>query len=110
MLELTARVRTDQWGYGDQQGLHLETRDVCAGGAFFATDGRQPLVEGARVQVEIVLPVIELRKLLLKNERMRIQLTGSVVRSSGDGVAVRFGDDFRISPANLESGWVARDS
>ena len=67
--------------------LMLMTRDISASGAFF--DTRQPLAAGTMLDLELRLPVRDYPD-------GRVQLRGTVVRSTPTGMAVSFDDDCRF--------------
>ena len=67
--------------------LRLLTRDISASGAFFATP--QPLDQGTVLGLELRLHGWD-------RCRGRVQLQGTVVRSTPTGMAVSFDDDYRF--------------
>ncbi len=68
----------------------LYTRDVSCEGAFFRT--AQPLPVESQVRVTLFLPPKGFGS-------SKISTQGEVVRSGGDGIAVRFRPSYRISRA-----------
>lgn len=64
----------------------LYTRDICSGGAFFPT--KHPLPQGINVSIT----------LYLHPQRVKVLTDGTVVRSESDGMAVAFGDQYRLVP------------
>ena len=76
--------------------LVVETRDVCAGGAFFVTRSRLP--EGTQVRVEMVLPTERFHTAACRDRDVCIRVDGTVLRSDGAGMAVRFDDNYRFCP------------
>ncbi len=72
-------------GIGDQK---LYTKNISAGGALFHSE--QPFQEGMKITVEIVLENDTFEK--LTGYQSCIRVTGTVVRSDQEGVAIRFGD------------------
>jgi len=65
----------------------LMTRDISAGGAFFDTS--RPLAQGCELSFELQLHGRNC-------QRGRVQLKGTVVRTTPDGMAVSFDDDYRF--------------
>ncbi len=65
----------------------LMTRDISAAGAFF--DTRQPLPQGTILGLELRFPGRD-------RPRGRVQLHGTVVRSTPIGMAVTFDNDYRF--------------
>lgn len=84
----------------DEAVLTLETRDVCAGGAFFRTD--QVLSEGTEVAIDLVLPLDELKK--LEGRKTLIKVSGKVIRSEDEGMAIQFNKRFKMVPMTNEEG------
>ena len=68
----------------------LMTRDISASGAFF--DTRQPLSRGTILGLELRLPAGNY-------PGGKVQLHGTVVRSTPTGMAVSFDDDYRFLAA-----------
>ena len=92
-LELPAWISAiDQ--NGKPQTLEVVTRDICAGGAFLQTD--QPLSVGMNIEMNLIIPLRNLPK--AKNRRSRIDVSGSVIRTESQGVAVCFDKRYQISP------------
>ncbi len=79
---------------GSEETIELETSDICAGGAFFRTD--KPLPIGTEVDVDVVLPLDELKK--LRGDKVLIKVSGSVVRIDDEGIAVSFDKKYSLSP------------
>ncbi len=78
--------------------LSLETRDICAGGAFFHTS--QTLPEGTVVDVEVILPLDKLEIIKASSKKIRLKVSGKVVRSEASGIAVCFDEDYQICQLN----------
>jgi c-di-GMP-binding flagellar brake protein YcgR len=80
--------------------LNLHTRDISAGGAYFATP--EPFEEGKEITIEIILKNQTMQR--LTGHESCLKVTGTVVRSDQRGIAVKF-DSHHIMPAT-----VARDN
>lgn len=95
-LKLSAMVT----GLGDSDNypLELTTNDICAGGAFFKTDN--PLPVGADVKIDLTLPWDKFKD--LKANEIRVKVTGAVLRSTPEGMAVVFDKGFEIVPVKNE--------
>ena len=91
-LELPASIC--KAGDGESGTLELWTSDVSAGGAFFQTG--QPLPVGTELEIDLILPLDELKKLEGKNAH--ITLSGEVVRANPKGMAVCFDKKYTIKP------------
>jgi len=92
-LKLPAKVSIVQ-NDSNEAILELLTSDVCAGGAFFQTG--QPLPPGTEVRIDLVLPLDELKK--LEGKKALIRVSGAVVRTTSDGMAIAFNEHFDITP------------
>ncbi|MEA3240500.1 MAG: PilZ domain-containing protein [Pseudomonadota bacterium] len=75
----------------------LMTRDISASGAFFDTS--RPLAQGCVLSLELQLPGRD-------HQRGRVQLKGTVVRSTPVGMAVSFDDDYRFLAVGEDEGMV----
>ena len=78
----------------DKKTFEFETLDVCAGGAFFKTDKEFPV--GAEVDVDLVLPLDELKK--IPGNKVLVKVSGSVIRKDSNGLAVSFDKKYEIVP------------
>ncbi len=74
--------------------LNLLTTNICSGGAYFHT--KQPLPEGIQVKIDLVLPLDKLRKLKDEHKQAYIKVTGTVLRSGSEGMAIFFDEDYQI--------------
>jgi len=76
--------------------LNLSTSNICSNGAFFRT--KKPLPEGTDVRMDLILPFEKPKK--PKNEwlRARIKITGKVLRSESNGMAIGFNKNYQITP------------
>ena len=81
---------------GNQQAFEFMINNICAGGAFFKTD--HPLSVGTDVKMDLILPFDKLKK--FGSKRSRIDVSGSVIRTDDQGMAVCFDKKFRILPLN----------
>ena len=100
-FELKVRAKVEGLRPGQHTApLNLVTNDICAGGAFFHTGNSLP--EGTRVQIDLVLPLGRLRRLIKEYDEARIRVTGTVVRREPAGMAVSFNRDYKIHPQKGE--------
>jgi DNA-binding NarL/FixJ family response regulator len=91
-------------GKDGEQKLHeLWTNNICAGGAFFETNRSLPV--GTVLKMDLVLSLVELKK--LEGKKTHIKISGVVIRSYPEGMAVRFQDKYQIyesiTPNNQEN-------
>ena len=86
-LRLPAKIE----GLGQKKGAHnLLTKNISAGGAFLETT--KPLPENSRVSIDLVVPTGVL-----------IKVTGAVLRSKSTGIAVRFNNEYQLTPLQKNS-------
>lgn len=78
----------------DNKPLELTTKDVCSGGAYFNTT--QPAPIGTEVDVQLVIPISELKKIDADN--VVITVSGSVLRANDKGMVVAFNNNYSIAP------------
>ena len=67
--------------------LHLLTKDICLGGAFFSTSKRLPV--GTEVRIQIVLPLHMLKTVKKRKALLRVE-KGVVLRHQSKGMAIAF--------------------
>ena len=92
-LKLPTRIDVLPPGSGT---LDLITENICAGGAFFPTPN--PLSEGLKVIVDLVL-----KRESGRGNPARVTVTGKILRSQPDGMAVHFDKKCRLSLATERS-------
>lgn len=92
-LELTAYLSRDD-NSKNQKSFEFITSNICAGGAFFKTD--TPLTVGTRAKLAIVLPLGKFKN--VKHKKTHIHVSGSVIRTDQQGMAVSFDRKYKILP------------
>jgi len=70
----------------DRDGVDGRTRNISSVGAYFDAENFIPV--GTEVELEVFLPVEELRE--MKGREARMKVSGTVVRVEKGGVAVLF--------------------
>ena len=93
-LELPATIElliSDQ----EKSLVNLLTTNISSGGAYFHTP--QPLPKGTQVKIDLVLPLDKLRKLKDEHKQAYIKVTGTVLRSESEGMAICFEEDYQIT-------------
>ena len=80
-------------GNGDKV-YNCVAHDVSAGGAFFLMD--KPLPDNTRVSVRMVLP--SARRDSVKGKRGLAEISGIVIRTNEQGIAVRFQNHSKLKP------------
>jgi PilZ domain len=92
-LELPALISMND-ETGKQKAFEVMTRNICAGGAFLLTD--KPLPVGTNVKMDLILPLDNLQEMGAR--RSRIDVSGAVVRTDLQGMAVCFDKKYSIEP------------
>jgi hypothetical protein len=92
-LKLPARL-TLSGNDKDHEPIELMTLNICAGGAYLITDN--PLPKGTHVAMDLILKLNRLKK--LRGKPSRIDVSGSVIRTDQQGMAICFDKEYRISP------------
>ena len=83
---------------GKKEILQLETLDISADGAFFISE--KPISEGAPIKLEMVLSMDKLQQLVGHRKQIGLKISGTVIRSGSQGIAVHFDKKYQISALN----------
>lgn len=86
---------------GREEVLDLTTKDVSSDGAYLLSSNLLP--EGAMVRMEFMLAMNSVGRSWRDGRRMRVRVTGKVIRVDGNGAAVRFGNRYRITTSGSSS-------
>ena len=78
----------------EKSPLNLLTSNVFSGGAFFHNP--QPLPEDTQVKPDLLLTFDKLKKLKDEHKVACIKVTGTVLRSEPEGMAICFDEDYQI--------------
>ena len=84
---------------GAEKVFELSTQDISSGGAFFPME--VPLPTGEKVKITLYLSISALEKIADIPSKAKIETDGEVVRSTRQGMAVKFGRHYIMSPATL---------
>ena len=76
------------------ESIELMTSNICSGGAYLATDS--PLLTGTEVKISMILSSDNILK--MGGQRSRIDVSGSVIRTDHQGMAVCFDRKYKILP------------
>ena len=78
----------------EQEARVVNSKNLSAGGGYFAADSVESLPTGVKVRLELKLTVRSLRQLAGEDGTVpvRIGLDGTIVRTDAEGFAVRFDD------------------
>lgn len=77
---------------GVEETHDFYTANICAGGAFI--NAEPPLAVGSQMKIELILSIDALKK--LKGNKVKINVTGEVVRVENEGMAIKFDERFMI--------------
>jgi hypothetical protein len=75
------------------ESLKFITTNICSAGAFFKTE--KPLSVGTDVKLDIILPLDKLHD--LGDKKSSINVSGSVIRTDQQGMAICFDKNYKIS-------------
>ena len=79
---------------GNPRSFEAMTRNICAGGAFLQT--AQPLPVKSDVKIDLILPMDNFKK--LGGRSSHIDISGLVIRTESEGMAICFDKKYRIEP------------
>ena len=77
-----------------RKSLEFITSNICSGGAFFKTE--KPLPIGTNAKLTIILPLNKFENVTSKQSR--IYVSGSVIRTNQQGMAICFDKRYKIAP------------
>lgn len=80
---------------GNEEVLDLKVKDVSSDGAYLLSPHLIP--EGAVVRMEFMISSNSIKTSSMKNGKARVRVTGKVIRTDGNGAAIRFGNRYTIS-------------
>ena len=74
--------------------IELNTKNICANGAYFKTSN--PLPVGTPVSLSMKLEINS--ELKPTSNLMSVEVSGKVIRSEKDGMAIRFENSYKMMP------------
>ena len=80
-----------------QKSFEFMTSNICAGGAFLKTD--KPLTVGTGVKLAIILALGKFKH--VKHTISHIDVSGSVIRTNQQGMAICFDRKYKILPHQI---------
>lgn len=92
--QLSVPTTIELVGSGHRETLRLETKDISADGAYFASPG--PFAEGVHLKLEMILSVERLKELIGAHKKVELRLEGTVIRKDEKGIAVLFDKKYQI--------------
>jgi hypothetical protein len=99
-FDITAPARIEILKPGDKgEKILLETHNLSAGGIFIKN--AKPLPEGSPVKMEIFLPASVPETQTPPDRGAVIVVTGRIIRSTDEGTAICFNDDYDITPLKI---------
>ncbi len=78
----------------------LTTSDISSGGAFFHTT--KPLPKGTDIKIDLILPLGKLKKLSEDSLHALIEVSGTVIRTESEGMAISFDRNYQIRPVKKD--------
>ena len=82
---------------GQEKVFELRTQDISSEGAFFPME--VPLSTGEKVKITLFLSISAIEQLHDMPKAAKITTEGEVIRSTEQGVAVRFAEHYTMAPA-----------
>ena len=79
---------------GKKKIYDLETKDISIGGAFIYTKESSSFPEGTRFIIDLTIPSDSNKELTIVKSLM--ECTGSMVRSTSEGIAIQFDKECEI--------------
>lgn len=92
-LKLEASLSVED-GEGSPVIINLTTENISSAGAYLTSGAELPV--GTDVDIDLVLPVARLKKMSGKSSHVKI--TGAIIRSGKDGMAILFNKRYKILP------------
>ena len=91
-LKLPAKL---SWAGKDkeQESIALMTNNICAGGTYLITD--RPLPKGTDIKMDLILKLDRLHE--FEGRQTHIDISGFVIRTDQQGMAIRFNNKYNIS-------------
>jgi len=93
-LELPALLSMNADKSATPRAIEVITSNICSGGAFFKTDN--PLSVGTDVKMDLILPIEKFKT--GKDKRARIHVSGFIIRTEKQGMAMCFDRKYFIEP------------
>ncbi|HEA69511.1 MAG TPA: hypothetical protein ENI07_22270 [Desulfobacterales bacterium] len=92
-LKVFSKIQVES-GWHNTDTIELNTENICSNGAYFKTS--KPLPVGTSVSLAMKLKVNS--KLKSTINLMAIEVSGKVIRSEKDGMAIRFDNGYKMMP------------
>ncbi len=92
-LKVFSKIQVES-GRHNTDTIELNTENICSNGAYFKTS--KPLPVGTSVSLTMKLKVNS--KLKSTINLMAIEVSGKVIRSENDGMAIRFDNGYKMMP------------
>lgn len=95
-LNLVATIQHVSGDHSGSTSAQTVTRDISASGAYLLTSTSLP--EGTQLELEVLLPLAELRPLEESGKDIALKAIGHVVRADTIGLAVQFDNPQNLKP------------
>ncbi len=92
-LKVFSKIQVESGRYNNDT-IELNTENICSYGAYFKT--LRPLPVGTLVSLTMKLKVNS--KLKSTSNLLAIKVSGKVIRSKNDGMAIRFDKGYKMLP------------
>lgn len=93
-LELPAQLQIMDGKVTSNSPVHLCSFNISASGGFFVTDSLLPI--GTEVEIYLLMSLDKLQN--SSGKKVWIHVSGLVVRSGGNGMAISFDEHYQILP------------
>jgi hypothetical protein len=77
-----------------RKSIELMTNNICSGGAYLATDS--PLPKGTEIKMDMILKFDRFHE--FRGQQSHIDVSGFVIRTDQQGMAICFDRKYKISP------------
>jgi len=81
-------------GDNNSKFLKLDTSNICSEGAYFKAE--KPLSVKTEVKLDIIFPLDKFKN--VKGKVSHIAVSGSIIRTDQEGMAIRFDKGYKIAP------------
>jgi hypothetical protein len=82
----------------NSKSIKLVTSNICSEGAYFKTE--EPLLVKTEVKLDIIFPLDKFNN--VKGEVSHVEVTGFVIRTDQQGMAICFDKEYKIAPTLYE--------
>jgi len=95
--ELDVPIKVSRYDGGRCSTLDASSRDISSAGVYMTTGGAK-FEKSQKVHLELTLTIEKLKELFGSSGMVKLEVDGSVVRTLGDGMVVKFDGRYSIFP------------